>query len=69
MECIWKSVNICILTPQSLLPIRQISQKVSISLDISPVYVSTETNDTDNFQLTTGDDSLLVYGVLCENGG
>ena len=68
MECFWKGVNICILTPQNLLPIRQISQKVSISLDISPVYVSTETNDTDNFQLTAGDDSLLVYGVLCENG-
>ena len=45
------------------------SQKASISLGISPVYVSTETNGTDNFQLTTGGDSLLLYGVLCENGG
>ena len=67
-ECIWKIINICILTSQSLLLTRQISPKVSISLGISPVYVSTETNDTDNFQLTTGDDSLLLHGVLCENG-
>ena len=37
----------------------------------SPVYVSTQqngTNDNDNFQLTSGDDTLLLHGVLCENG-
>ena len=36
------------------------------------VYVSTQqngTHDNEYFQLTTGEDTLLLHGVLCENGG
>ena len=44
---------------------------VFICSDDYPVYVSTqqnETHDNDNFQLTAGIDTLLLLGVLCENG-
>ena len=37
----------------------------------APVFVSTQQgliNDNDNFQLTSGNDTLLLHGVLCENG-
>ena len=36
-----------------------------------PVYVSTQQNETfdnENFQLRAGTDTLLLPGVLCENG-
>ena len=35
------------------------------------MYVSTEQNgvhSNENFQLTAGTDTLLLHGVLCENG-
>ena len=37
----------------------------------APVFVSTQQgliNDNDNFQLTSGNDTLLLHGVLFENG-
>ena len=35
------------------------------------VYVSTQQNgtfDNENFQLTSGDETLMLHGILCENG-
>ena len=37
----------------------------------NPVYVSAQqhaTYDNENFQLRSGNETLLLHGVLCENG-
>ena len=42
-----------------------------LHLDDDPVYVSTEINETfdnNHFQLKAGSYTLLLHGVLCENG-
>ena len=50
---------------------RKLIKKSLIYLGLHPVYVSTQqngTNDNDNFQFTVGNETLLLHGVLCENG-
>ena len=50
---------------------RKLSNNQSYWIHGTTVYVSTqqnETNDNEHFQLRSGSETLLLPGVLCENG-